>query len=142
MNIEAFFHVQQQPVEFLQASICSRRACCSPTMLHATFLAHMQIPGCQNAYCKYEVVAGEDWQILDGMDNGITQVAQQSSGWHVKRGLGKSRSMNRNMPFDASSGCVLFRVGFHCFCSSQKVHHAVRALTAASLHAGQQLWNW
>lgn len=41
---------------------------------------HVQIPGCQNAYCKYEVVAGEDWQILDGMDNGITQVARQSSG--------------------------------------------------------------
>jgi hypothetical protein len=40
----------------------------------------LQIPGCQNAYCKYEVVAGEDWQILDGMDNGITQVARQSLG--------------------------------------------------------------
>jgi hypothetical protein len=40
----------------------------------------MQIPGCQNAYCKYELVAGEDWQILDGMENGITQVARQSSG--------------------------------------------------------------
>lgn len=39
-----------------------------------------QIPGCQQAYCKFEVVAGEDWQILDGMDNGITQVARQSTG--------------------------------------------------------------
>lgn len=25
-------------------------------------------------------MAGEDWQILDGMDNGITQVARQSAG--------------------------------------------------------------
>lgn len=40
----------------------------------------LQIPGCQTAYCKFEIVAGEDWQILDGMDNGITQVARQSTG--------------------------------------------------------------
>jgi hypothetical protein len=39
-----------------------------------------QIPGCQTAYCKFELVAGEDWQILDGMDTGITQVARQSTG--------------------------------------------------------------
>lgn len=34
-----------------------------------------QIPNCDNAYCKFEVVAGEDWQLLDGMEGGITQVA-------------------------------------------------------------------
>jgi hypothetical protein len=39
-----------------------------------------QISGCSNAYCKYEVVAGEDWQLLDGMESGITQVACQSIG--------------------------------------------------------------
>jgi len=43
-------------------------------------MALTQIPQCQTAYCKFEVVAGEDWQILDGMDNGITQVARQSTG--------------------------------------------------------------
>lgn len=43
----------------------------------------LQIPNCQTAYCKFEVVAGEDWQMLDGMDNGITQVARQSTGKDV-----------------------------------------------------------
>lgn len=46
----------------------------------ALYATCTQIPGCQTAYCKFEVVAGEDWQILDGMDNGITQVARQSTG--------------------------------------------------------------
>ncbi|KIZ00971.1 DNA polymerase iota subunit [Monoraphidium neglectum] len=32
------------------------------------------IPGCDTAYCKFEMVAGEDWQLLDGMESGITQV--------------------------------------------------------------------
>lgn len=39
-----------------------------------------QIPYCDNAYCKYEMVSGEDWQLLDGMETGITQVSRQSSG--------------------------------------------------------------
>jgi hypothetical protein len=97
-------------------------------MLHAMFLAHMQIPGCQNAYFKYEVVAGEDWQILDGMDNGITQVARQSSGEHVKavglsaRGIHYSvvsHSMRSTMPFTALKCFV--NVNFH-FCSQHVLY--------------------
>ena len=41
---------------------------------------HPQIPGCDTAYCRFEMVAGEDWQLLDGMESGITQVARQSQG--------------------------------------------------------------
>jgi hypothetical protein len=41
---------------------------------------HRQIPDCDSAYCKFEVVTGEDWQLLDGMETGITQVARQSQG--------------------------------------------------------------
>ena len=52
---------------------------------HPLELSYSQIPYCQSAYCKYEIVAGEDWQILDGMDNGITQVARQSSGAQPER---------------------------------------------------------
>lgn len=43
-------------------------------------LESAEISGCQHAYCKFEVVAGEDWQLLDGMENGITQVAKQAQG--------------------------------------------------------------
>eukprot|EP00877_Chromochloris_zofingiensis_P007438 jgi/Chrzof1/2948/Cz12g05150.t1 len=39
-----------------------------------------EISGCDNAYCKFEIIAGEDWQLLDGMENGITQVARQAAG--------------------------------------------------------------
>lgn len=48
----------------------------------------MQIPYVDNAYCKYEMVSGEDWQLLDGMETGITQVSRLSSGTcrlHVNR---------------------------------------------------------
>jgi B9 domain-containing protein 1 len=38
------------------------------------------VPGCSNAYCKYQFVHGEDWQLLDGMEEGITQLARVGSG--------------------------------------------------------------
>lgn len=43
-------------------------------------MLHTQIPYCDNAYCKFEIVAGEDWQVLDGIETGITQVSRQSQG--------------------------------------------------------------
>lgn len=43
----------------------------------------LQISGCDNAYCKFEIIAGEDWQLLDGMENGITQVARQAAGKQI-----------------------------------------------------------
>lgn len=49
-------------------------------------MTRAQICGCDNAYCKFEVVAGEDWQLLDGMENGITQVARLSTGESTWRG--------------------------------------------------------
>ncbi|KAK9829078.1 hypothetical protein WJX72_003769 [[Myrmecia] bisecta] len=39
-----------------------------------------EIPYCDNAYCKYQLVHGEDWQRLDGLEDGITQVTRQSAG--------------------------------------------------------------
>eukprot|EP00210_Caulerpa_lentillifera_P005560 g5319.t1 len=33
------------------------------------------IPGCRQAYAKYEVVSGKDWKILDGLQEGLTQMA-------------------------------------------------------------------
>ena len=41
---------------------------------------HVQIPGCDNAYLKYQIVAGEDWQPLDGLEDGITQASRASQG--------------------------------------------------------------
>ncbi|KAJ9521731.1 hypothetical protein QJQ45_015354, partial [Haematococcus lacustris] len=38
------------------------------------------IPGCSNAYLKFQLVAGEDWQLLDGLEEGITQASRASQG--------------------------------------------------------------
>ena len=38
-----------------------------------------QIIECKNAYCKYSVVHGEDWQVLDGMEDGISQITRKAS---------------------------------------------------------------
>jgi hypothetical protein len=40
----------------------------------------LQIPGCDNAYLKFQLVAGEDWQLLDGLEEGITQASRVSEG--------------------------------------------------------------
>ncbi|EFJ46108.1 hypothetical protein VOLCADRAFT_105683 [Volvox carteri f. nagariensis] len=39
-----------------------------------------QIPNCTNAYLKFQFVAGEDWQLLDGLEEGITQAARVPEG--------------------------------------------------------------
>mmetsp|Transcript_8572 Transcript_8572/g.14740 ORF Transcript_8572/g.14740 Transcript_8572/m.14740 type:complete len:200 (+) Transcript_8572:185-784(+) len=39
-----------------------------------------EIPGCDNAYLKFQMTAGEDWQLLDGLEEGITQAARVSQG--------------------------------------------------------------
>ena len=43
-----------------------------------------QIPHCMNAFCKYQIVHGEDWRLLDGMEEGLTQMARQASGSRLK----------------------------------------------------------
>lgn len=45
------------------------------TPLHA-----LQIPDCDNAYAKFQLVAGEDWTLASGLEEGITQAARVSSG--------------------------------------------------------------
>jgi B9 domain-containing protein 1 len=35
-----------------------------------------KISGCDNAYCKFELVSGEDWALLDGLEHGVTQSAR------------------------------------------------------------------
>lgn len=42
--------------------------------------AAAQIPNCTNAYLKFQLVAGEDWQLLDGLEEGITQAARVAEG--------------------------------------------------------------
>jgi len=39
-----------------------------------------QIPGCDNAYCKYAIVHGDDWTHLDGPEDGISQITRKTSG--------------------------------------------------------------
>mmetsp|Transcript_8269 Transcript_8269/g.27508 ORF Transcript_8269/g.27508 Transcript_8269/m.27508 type:complete len:200 (+) Transcript_8269:157-756(+) len=36
------------------------------------------IPGCENAYCEYALVHGDDWEVLDGLEDGVTQTARKS----------------------------------------------------------------
>eukprot|EP00955_Chlamydomonas_euryale_P082094 363670-Chlamydomonas_euryale.AAC.6 len=35
-----------------------------------------QMPDVDNAYLKFQMVAGEDWQVLDGLEEGITQASK------------------------------------------------------------------
>ena len=35
-----------------------------------------EIPGQSNAYCKYQLVHGEDWQLLSGIEDGISQTSR------------------------------------------------------------------
>ncbi|GBF90328.1 hypothetical protein Rsub_02434 [Raphidocelis subcapitata] len=51
------------------------------------------IPDCDTAYCKFEVVTGEDWQLLDGMETGITQVLNSA---------GPDRMLVWNFPLDVT----------------------------------------
>lgn len=39
-----------------------------------------QIDHCDNAYCKYSVVHGEDWQVLEGLEDGISQITRRGGG--------------------------------------------------------------
>jgi len=39
-----------------------------------------QIPSCDNAYCKYAIVHGDDWTHLDGPEDGISQITRKTSG--------------------------------------------------------------
>uniref|UniRef100_A0A061SHH3 B9 domain-containing protein 1 n=2 Tax=Tetraselmis sp. GSL018 TaxID=582737 RepID=A0A061SHH3_9CHLO len=39
-----------------------------------------EVPDCENAYCKYQVVHGEDWKFLDGQEDGMTQASRRSQG--------------------------------------------------------------
>lgn len=67
-----------------------------------------QIPGCETAYCKFEIVAGEDWQLLDGMEAGITQVARQSFGEQGKRSSPPSPPSPPVAALTAIPGCIPF----------------------------------
>lgn len=52
----------------------------SPRRRPPPSLFSCQIPDCDNAYVKFQLVAGEDWQLLDGLEEGITQAARVSGG--------------------------------------------------------------
>ena len=38
------------------------------------------LPGCDSAYCKYAFVHGDDWRVMDGLEDGITQITRKSTG--------------------------------------------------------------
>jgi len=38
------------------------------------------IPRCENAYCKYSLVHGEDWAVLDGLESGTSQSTRKGHG--------------------------------------------------------------
>ena len=40
----------------------------------------MQIPGVDNAYCKFGTVLGDDWTVVNGLREGVTQMAQRGCG--------------------------------------------------------------
>lgn len=50
------------------------------TILATGQVESADIPNCSNAYLKYQLVAGEDWQLLDGLEEGITQAARVAEG--------------------------------------------------------------
>eukprot|EP00892_Ulva_mutabilis_P001671 jgi/Ulvmu1/11504/UM077_0053.1 len=50
------------------------------------------IPGVDNGYCKWGLSIGEDWNVLNGLGEGVTQLA--------RRGRGASPEMVWNFPID------------------------------------------
>ena len=43
-------------------------------------LESADVADANNAYCKYLLVHGEDWAVVDGMEDGITQITRRSGG--------------------------------------------------------------
>ncbi|MEW5301411.1 MAG: hypothetical protein WDW38_009626 [Sanguina aurantia] len=50
------------------------------TILATGSIESAEIPDCDNAYAKFQLVAGEDWTLASGLEEGITQAARVSSG--------------------------------------------------------------
>lgn len=42
--------------------------------------SELQIPGVENAYCKWGLTLGEEWAILNGLGEGITQLSRRGRG--------------------------------------------------------------
>ena len=40
----------------------------------------LQIQGSRSGYCKFLVTHGEDWQVLDGLEEGVTHLSKRSPG--------------------------------------------------------------
>ena len=52
------------------------RAPTSFTVMASGALQSAELPGCGNAYCKLSFYHGDDWQLLDGFEDGITQITK------------------------------------------------------------------
>mmetsp|Transcript_5517 Transcript_5517/g.6349 ORF Transcript_5517/g.6349 Transcript_5517/m.6349 type:complete len:198 (-) Transcript_5517:80-673(-) len=50
------------------------------TVMFTGQLEHATIPDSDNAYCKYLLVHGDDWSVLDGLEDGISQITRRSAG--------------------------------------------------------------
>jgi len=60
------------------------------------------LPGQTNAYCKYQLAHGEDWQLLSGMEDGITQTAiiNTSAGGEASIRSSRNPRLVWNFPLD------------------------------------------
>ena len=59
----------------------------------------LQIPGVDNGYCKWGLVIGEDWSVLNGLGEGVTQLARRGRGVQAfPTGIQKC-VRERNIPF-------------------------------------------
>lgn len=50
------------------------------TVMATGQLEGAEIPGVSNAYAKFMWVSGEDWKLVDGVGEGVTQVTRKTSG--------------------------------------------------------------
>jgi hypothetical protein len=80
-SAEAFTVIATGQIERCEVRICfNKRDFRRVQTLLKLLISLLQIPGVGNAYCKWGTVIGEDWMILNGLSEGITQVARRGRG--------------------------------------------------------------
>lgn len=63
---------------------------------------HTQIRGCRNAYCKFQLLHGPDWQRLGGGQDGITQITSAASTIPGLMPCAGAPAMVWNFPLDVA----------------------------------------
>lgn len=77
----------------------------APTAFYLTVngsIDSVSYPGAENLYCKFSLVTGQDWLILDGIEHGITQIANSRSalGSFVNGMLKRPEELTLNYPLE------------------------------------------